>query len=317
MNLLQSINLQRLKPFEIIIVDGSTNQDTQNAVTGFSTEVSFQYFLVDSSVRGLTKQRNFGTSKVSSDSEIIAFLDDDVVLHPQYFEEIANTFRQRPEAIGVGGLDVRENGYFKLASDQKISKFSHYTFDGYAVEESLRFKIRKFFGLITDLPPDIIPPYSHGRSGHPLSGKTYEVEHLIGLSMAFRKSLFEHIRFSPYFEGYGLYEDFDFSVRSLAFGKLFINTKATLEHYHSPFGRPDFFKYGQMVVTNGWYVWRLRFPETRLIDTIKWHLTCLLLTHIRLLIVVKGPNRGDALKDYFGRMRAWFVLWFNKPKVVL
>ncbi|MBN7812907.1 glycosyltransferase family 2 protein [Algoriphagus sp. H41] len=317
MDLLESVKPQRLQPHEIIIVDGSTNEETKRAVSGFSCEVPVHYHLVEPGHRGLTRQRNFGTARVAAESEIVAFLDDDVVLHPQYFEEIAKTFAAHPEAIGVGGLDVRENGYFKLQPGQEVSRFSHYVFDGYATPDSLRFKIRKLFGLMPDLPPDIIPAYSHGRSGHPPSGKTYEVEHLIGLSMAYRKSLFGHIRFSPYFEGYGLYEDFDFSLRSLAYGKLYVNTKATLEHYHVAPGRPNFYKYGQMVVTNGWYVWRLRFPKTRLADTLKWHLTCLLLTHIRLLIVVKGPHRGDAVRDYLGRMKAWFVLWFKKPRVVL
>ncbi len=316
-NLLQSVNSQLKKPDEVIIVDGSTNTETRDALQNFNFSFPFSYFLVDKEVRVLTKQRNFGVSKVSGDSEIVAFLDDDVILHPKYFQEIARSFSEHPDAIGVGGLDVRENGYFKLVEGQKLSKYSHYTFDGYATPEPLRFKVRRFFGLISDLPPDIIPPFSHGRSGHPPSGKTYEVEHLIGLSMAYKRSVFDHIRFSPYFEGYGLYEDFDFSLRSMAFGKLYLNTKATLEHFHAPAGRPNFFKYGQMVVTNGWYVWRLRFPKSKLKDTIKWHLTCLLLAHIRLLILIKGPHRGDALRDYLGRMKAWIVLWFKKPIVEL
>lgn len=317
LNLLHSVNSQWIMPDEVIIVDGSTNTATQQTLESFTSRVPLQYYLVEPAVRGLTKQRNFGVSKVSEEMEIVAFLDDDVVLKPIYFQEIAKTFSDFPGAVGVGGLDVRENGYFKLAEGQTLSKYSHYSFDGYATPEPLRFKVRRFFGLISDLPPDIIPPFSHGRSGHPPSGKTYEVEHLIGLSMAYRKHVFDHIRFSPYFEGYGLYEDFDFSLRSMAFGKLYINTKATLEHFHAPAGRPNFFKYGQMVVANGWYVWRLRFPKTSFKDTAKWHLTCLLLTHIRLLIVIKGPHRGDALRDYFGRMKAWFVLWFVKPKVTI
>jgi len=315
LKVLESVNIQLFKPLEIIIVDGSTNEHTREALKNFQTDIPLHYFLVDAEVRGLTKQRNFGVSKVSEDSEIISFLDDDVILRSIYFQEIAKTFTEHPDAAGVGGLDVRENGYFKLEPGQQVSNFHYYTFDGYATKEALRFKIRKFFGLITDLPPDIIPPYSHGRSGHPPSGKTYEVEHLIGLSMAYRKHIFQKICFSHYFEGYGLYEDFDFSVRSLAFGKLYVNTNAFLEHYHDPFGRPNFYKYGQMVVKNGWYVWRLKFPESDFVNTLKWHLTCLLLTHIRLVFILKGPDRSGAVQDYMGRMKAWFTLWLKKPVI--
>jgi GT2 family glycosyltransferase len=54
----------------------------------------------------------------------------------------------------------------------------------------------------------------------PLNNKTYEVDLLIGMSFAFRKEVFNSIQFSTYFEGYGLYEDADFSIRVLQFGKM-------------------------------------------------------------------------------------------------
>jgi GT2 family glycosyltransferase len=131
----------------------------------------------------------------------------------------------------------------------------------------------------------------------------------------YRKDLFSHISFSSYFEGYGLYEDFDFCVRSLPFGKLYVNTNAKVWHYHEPSGRPNQFKYGKMVLRNGWYVWSQRFPKNTLIACFKWHATAFLLTQIRFLNIIKGPDRFGAFKEYLGRIVGWFSLWLNIPRM--
>ena len=80
----------------------------------------------------------------------------------------------------------------------------------------------------------------------------------------FRKIVFDSIWFSPYFEGYGLYEDADFTLRLSKIGKLYVNTNAQLGHFHDESGRPNKYQYGKMVVRNGWYVWRVKYPNPSL-----------------------------------------------------
>ena len=91
-DLLASVKIQTLYPNEIIIVDGSTNEETKQILAN-STFQNLKYYLVDASHRGLTKQRNFGVSKVTQDSEIVCFLDDDTILEPNYFESIDDFFK--------------------------------------------------------------------------------------------------------------------------------------------------------------------------------------------------------------------------------
>ena len=81
------------------------------------------------------------------------------------------------------------------------------------------------------------------------------------MSFAFRKNVFESLRFSTYFEGYGLYEDADFSIRALQFGKNVINTKAQLNHYHDH--QEDLININMVKwwCRNGWYVWRIKNPK--------------------------------------------------------
>jgi GT2 family glycosyltransferase len=102
------------------------------------------------------------------------------------------------------------------------------------------FGARKL-GLDSNVAPGYSPDFSHGRSVGflPPSGKVYPVEQLMGGVASFRKSVFQEFQFSTYFEGYGLYEDADFTLRVSKTGKLFLNTAAQLEHHHDAAGRPN------------------------------------------------------------------------------
>jgi GT2 family glycosyltransferase len=178
-----------------------------------------------------------------------------------------------------------------------------------------RFVFRKRIGLDSDTKPGFVPEFSHGRSISflPPSGKIYEVEQLMGGVSSFRKEVFEGLQFSTYFEGYGLYEDADFTFRVSKIGKLFVNTGATLAHYHDQSGRPNQYVYGKMVVRNGWYVWRVKHPFPSLKSKLKWHLITLVLAMIRGVNVITTAQRKTALTEFLGRMMGWFSLFFNKP----
>jgi hypothetical protein len=132
--------------------------------------------------------------------------------------------------------------------------------------------------------------------------------------MSFRTKLFRQIQFSTFFEGYGLYEDADFSIRSLQWGKNAINTKAQLYHNHEPSGRPNQYHYGKMVVRNGWYVWRIKNPNPTLKDQYKWHAITIVLLLIRFSNIVTTNKRKAALTEAVGRTVGWWSLLFSKPK---
>ena len=137
----------------------------------------------------------------------------------------------------------------------------------------------------------------------------------MGGAAAYKTSIFNKIKFSSYFEGYGLYEDMDFCLRAGSLGKLYVNTSATLYHYHETSGRPDYFKYGKMVINNGWYVWRLKYAEPSAKAKFKWNATAILLILIRLSNVFNTRNRSEALGDAFGRRSALVKLPFRKIKL--
>jgi GT2 family glycosyltransferase len=132
---------------------------------------------------------------------------------------------------------------------------------------------------------------------------------------SFKKNVFVEQQFSTYFEGYGLYEDADYSLRALKYGTNVINTKLQLEHHHHPEGRPNKFKYGLMVIRNGWYVWRVKYPKPSLKARFKWNAIAFLLTLIRFGNVITTSERKSALTEALGRKYGWCSLLLNKPKL--
>jgi GT2 family glycosyltransferase len=314
LTLLQSVKNQELYPDEILIIDGSRNKETEIVLENNQFE-GLKYFLVSDKDRGLTKQRNFGISKVAASSEIVCYLDDDTVLEPDYFREIIKSFQSDNNVVGVGGVDIKDFKWKLQQANVFYNSKKYYLFEEYFYKEGIRNVVRNYLGLGSNLGSGKMPDYSHGRtSGFPITGKTYEVDLLIGMSMAFRKSILDKIKFSKFFEGYGLYEDADFSLRALEYGKNVINTKAQLLHFHAESGRPNQYKYGKMVVRNGWYVWRIKNPNPKLKDRFKWNTIIILLTVIRFSNVITDKDKKAAFTETLGRIIGWWTLLFNKPK---
>ncbi|MFD0962600.1 glycosyltransferase family 2 protein [Pseudofulvibacter geojedonensis] len=312
--LLESVKAQSLYPNEILIIDGSINDDTKKALE-LNVFNELKYFKVLPKDRGLTKQRNFGIAKVDEHSEIICFLDDDTILETNYFKNIISTYNDKPDALAVGGYITNEVSW-KQASNEVLNNEFYY--DGWVRKDSSRFLLRKKLGLIDKTNPGFMPTFSNGRpiSFLPPSNKIYQVEQFMGGVSSFRKQIFEEMKFSTYFEGYGLYEDADFSLRLAKKGKLYVNTSARLEHHHDESGRPNQFKYGKMVLRNGWYVWRVKYINPSLTARFKWNAIALLLTLLRFTNVITTNKKKEAFTEALGRVYGWFSLLFNKPSVL-
>ncbi len=315
LELLKSVDLQTVYPNEILIVDGSTNTETETELKEYQF-ANLHYYLVRPEHRGLTRQRNYGIERVGKEIEIVCFLDDDTVLKKDYFEQVLKTYEIYPEAMGVGGYITNES-QCEFVGDNYQPKTEEYFFDGWKRKDGSRFILRKRLGLDSNCPPGYSSLYSHGRSVGflPPSGRTYEVEMLMGGVSSFKKSIFQTLQFSIYFEGYGLYEDADFSLRVAKTGKLYLNTAAKLNHYHADSGRPNQYQYGKMVVRNGWYVWRIKNPKPLLKDKLKWHAITILLTWIRFSNAITSSKKREAFTEATGRTMGWWSLLWNKPEI--
>ena len=312
--LMDSVEEQNLYPNEILIVDGSLNDKTEKLIQAKRYR-NLNYFKVGENDRGLTRQRNYGISKLASDSEIVCFLDDDIVLDKYYFKNLINTYNLFPDAIAVGGIILNETEWAKMEINQEV-KFDEFLKDGFVRKLGLRNHVRKKLNLLSNEPPGFMPTFSHGLSISflPPTGAIYPVEFFMGGVSSYNKEIFKKISFSKYFEGYGLYEDMDFCLRASRIGEMYVNTGAQVYHLHEEAGRPDYFKYGKMVVRNGYYVWKIKNPNPDFKNIIKWNAITLLLILIRLSNILSKDEKEKSLKDSLGRLIGWLSLITNKPR---
>ncbi|MFV8226679.1 glycosyltransferase family 2 protein [Christiangramia aquimixticola] len=310
--LLKSVKGQTLYPNQIIIIDGSEEDKTREIFKSYYFK-NLEYYKVSKENRGLTKQRNFGINKLAPSSDVVCFLDDDIVLTPTYFENLLSTYQKFPEALGVGGYIVDEIKWFQKR-DANV-QFDEFEYDGFIRKLGSRHLLRKKVGLQPDVPPCYMPKFSNGYAlGFlPPTGKCYKVENFMGGVASYRKEIFKKINFSTYFEGYGLYEDMDFCLRVSEMGQLYVNTSAKLLHYHEDSGRPNQFIYGKMVMRNGWYVWRKKYPSPDFKNILKWHAIAILLTFVRFSNIFNTSHKRKALTESMGRIVGWWSLLLNKP----
>ncbi|TBW25663.1 glycosyltransferase family 2 protein [Gramella sp. KN1008] len=308
--LLDSVKKQTQYPDEILIIDGSFTEETKDIIDE-NPYVNLKYFKVGVEDRGLTKQRNYGIDH-SGNVDVICFADDDLVLEKDYFAQLLSTYKKKPEAIAVGGW-IDDDTYWRKVEGNYKPKFDEFIIDNYVRKLGQRNVFRKRLGLLSDKPPGFMPEFSHGFSTGflPPLDKTYEVEFFMGGVSSYRSNLFQKIKFSSYFEGYGLYEDMDFCLRASKIGQLYVNCAARVVHHHEQAGRPNKYKFGKMVIINGWYVWRVKYPHPSLKARFKWHATAYLLTLVRFGNVISTSKRKEALTESFGRIAGWFTLIFK------
>ena len=311
--LMASLQKQSRYPDEIIVVDSSPDDETERLFIE-NKFPNTTYYRVGDAYRGLTKQRNYGIEKVSHEIDIVSFLDDDILLEPDYFEKIIQAFKKFPEAGGIGGYILNSGKKWNEHKGDNV-RFNEFFIDGWKTKLGKRHLFRKILGLSPDKQPGKMPEFSHGYSIGllPPNGKIYPVDFFIGCAANFKKKIFKEFSFSEYFEGYGLYEDMDFCLRVSKKYPLYVHTGAGVYHYHEPSGRPNHFKYGKMVVRNGWYVWRVAFRNPGIKAQFKWHLITWVLILIRLTNMFAQPKA--AFYESLGRIYGWLSLIFDKPLI--
>lgn len=316
--LLAAVAEQTRAPDEVLVVDGSAGPTAErNQAVAAEASIAVRYVRVEPAQRGLTRQRNRGIAEMHTD--VVAFLDDDTVPSAGYFEELERRLLEREDAVGVGGwiddgLWQRIAGSLESApSDLAASarfRGGRLRIGDYERPLGARWRLRRALGLVPPFEPGRIPPEGHGWpvSFVPPIDAPIEVDCLMGGASAWRRTLFDHVQFSPWFDGYGLYEDQDFSIRARRRGALVLCPTARLDHLHEPSARPRAMHYGRMVVCNGWRVWRTANPKPALGSKMRWWLVTLVLLGVRASNVFTGPSRRLAAAETWGRWLGVFTV---------
>lgn len=271
-----SMRKQVLQPTELIIIDSSDQPLQQSpAFCAFFHQDHFPItaLIYQHTMPGLTYQRNVGITLAHS--ELIYFFDDDVILDPDYLQEMEHTFLNHP-TYG-GGMGSITNMSPKKRSFNRL--------------------MRQFFCLQRDYASGNftlsgMPTHAYGTHAF----KTVEV--LGGCGMAYRAQTLAHHRFDEKLARYAYMEDADISRRISFETPLFFNPRARLEHHNSPFARDAIVENRAMFIRNYRYLFfKNIYPRNKLkIFAYSWSL-------IGLFIEAAYTRNNAALRGYWKGLR--------------
>lgn len=225
--LLSNLAAQCELPDEVVIVDASP--DDRSATVVEQHKASLANIVYERSPKGLTLQRNRAIGLAIGD--ILLFLDDDILLEPEFIAAIKSVF-----AYDTAG---RIGGVTGIQTNLHPASFG----SGWHLKERL--------GIIESREPGRL--LACGETTPlpriPFEG-VYEVKILPGGLTAWRREVFAGFRYSLFFQGYGLGEDKYFSACVGKCYDLVICGQAKAQHLHVEGNRPNFFRWGYFNVYN-------------------------------------------------------------------
>lgn len=237
-DLLRNLSQQTLLPFELILVDGAPSDIavTEETVSAQLPSLLFECHYIRHG-GGTAIQRNVGIDVAQG--EFIAFIDDDIRLESDFFEQIVAVFKHDKDCRVGGIAGYITNQYFDPSTRS-------------------RWRWYKRLRLFTTYEPG---RYDY-QSGYPINRYMQPphegVRHIdfMGTNCAlWRKQVFNGgTRFDHFFAGYGVLEDAHFALRARRSWELLECGSARCMHLHSPSGRSSHRSVARKTATNYRYV---------------------------------------------------------------
>ena len=214
--------------------------------------------------RGSCAQRNIGIDHVSDDTDILVFLDDDIVLSTTYLERLEQRFLAEPDVVGVTGLVVADGitgpGLSLEEAQQAIRDQEQARPEGEAVIDS--------------------------RLG------------LYGCNMAVRFSAMGDQRFDEAMPLYGWLEDLDLSTQLSQQGRLIRDRRLVSAHRGVKRGRTSGVKLGYSQIANPIYLMQKgNVPKRPMFENMVFNFGANLLKSVRPETYVdrRGRLKGNLL----------------------
>ena len=208
---IKSILVQSKLPDELIIIDQSDSTESYDLTKALLIQklLNKYIYILDTTVTSLVSAKKLGVMKASGN--IICFLEDDIILEPNYFNNINNGFIYKEDMLGCSGI---------IINHPKRSFIGQYIFNIFHLGIFRDYR-SKYFGANSSFSNELIPCNT-------LSG---------GVS-AWRKEVFDMIPFDD-LNGFHMLEDIDYSTRAAGYfgDRFYINTQAHLSHFSSPVNR--------------------------------------------------------------------------------
>ncbi|MGA3059121.1 MAG: glycosyltransferase [Candidatus Bathyarchaeia archaeon] len=214
--LFESILRQTILPLEVIVVDDTPTNEIEALCEVYSVKFKLLYidlnYVKNSKERSITIARNIGVRMTKGVT--VMFFDSDVVLFPDYMENILDVFQKYPNALGVQGWIIN-------IKNPKLSPINK--------------SIVMIFGV-----HDIFVNDQCKYNRYPTSlTKVINCENLEGAVMSYKRCVLEEFQFDENLKKHSDMEDmlFGFSVRKRYPNSLYITPYAKCIHKFSSEGR--------------------------------------------------------------------------------
>jgi len=211
---LETVFLQTVPVDELVIVDQSSDASTRELIARLPRDLRSKgaalpevIYLYDPALSGAGAARNVGIERARGD--LLIFLDDDVLLEEDFFEQLVAVYDRNPELGGVQGI---------------ITNYSR---------PPLRSRVLEEFFLIGPFRDERLPIYWNAddlRHSPPIRVRKFG-----GGLMSVKRSALAPDRFDPEYNGRG--EDIDLSWRVSERHPLAIAPAARATHLRTPLAR--------------------------------------------------------------------------------
>lgn len=229
---------QTRPPHQIIIVDSSDDLEASSMVIKAILKPSNVDWRLESSERGITRQRNLGLSY--STHPVTMFPDDDAIWFPNTAEEI----------MAVYDRDIEQEISAVCATESNFppKDFPTTRRAGYSVSftDRVRLRVMPWRRCLesTFVPDPLLIVGQAFTSSFSLPSWFFEcgvvpVDYMTGFRMSFRTAIARKNGFDTHLANYAVFEDVDASFNAWRSGAVVAARKAQVYHHRSPERRGD------------------------------------------------------------------------------
>jgi GT2 family glycosyltransferase len=293
--LLDSLATQSRQPARLLIVDAAPDDVTERSLRTRADLArvagTADYFRVRGPLCGSARQRNLALKLVST--ELIAFVDDDVVLLPDCLNELARVLdRTKGDVVGVGAC-LRNQ----------------------MMKTTVMARLQRRLRLVTTLEPGrycrsgMIVPWEFLED----PSAFVEGDWLPTTAVMWRTAVATRVGFWDA-RDYSLGEDLDFSLRARRFGRIGVAGHASALHLHDPAQRPDPFRLGYMEIFNRIQIQRRALADRSPGDVLWFVYAWTVDTLLQLRDLRRPGLRRSTVQRIRGRVRGAGDAWRGEAK---
>lgn len=230
---LGALSRQTYPDFDVVIANGGDYAPVKRIAEDFK---NLNIKIINQERKGIVEARNLGW--VNSDTAVVCLIDDDLVVSPEWLENIKNTFLSDDAIGGVSGPTI-------IPEDRRVNRDLAFFLGEFKKTGNILLRLIGKIYLEIILENKIKDVGKILKSGAFTPGSNYDVclelkslqdvDYLEACHMCFRRKLLKELKgFDYMYTGTGEWNEPDFSFKVRAAGhRLVFNPRAVTYHYIS------------------------------------------------------------------------------------